>query len=370
MRQDTREGFLYPEIDLIKCINCGCCEEVCPVLHKNNSRTPYLVYAARAKDEKIRFRSSSGGMFLLLARKIIEDGGIVCGAAFDHNDWHVYHRLIDNERDLGELCGSKYVQSDMNDSYIQVAHELANGRKVLFCGTPCQVAGLRNYLNAKKKIDANRLLLVDIVCHAVPSPLAWKKYLEKRVSGTYGAKKDGRGQITGISFRCKNYGWKRYALSLDFADGKRYNSVFNKDPYMRGFLAELYNRTSCHDCRFKNFASGSDITLADYWGVDSRFPDMDDDKGTSLVIVSSHVGREAFNDIADEIDYKESDFQHACNSQGSIMYSTFPHRNRETFFRKIHDGDFDMLVDDLLKPSLLRRLINIAKRVIKGVLFR
>ena len=272
------EGFLFPRVDTLLCVNCSACKKVCPALNPSLSCKPLAVYAMMAKDEALRLSSSSGGVFSLLAKDILLRDGVVFGAAFDHNDWHVYHRAVEKEADLSELFGSKYVQSDIGDCYKLVKDLLKGGRLVMFTGTPCQIAGLVKVLEADKAIITDQLLLVDVVCHAVPSPLAWRKYLEKRVASAYN---DERGQlwdIKRISFRRKDCGWKRFSLSLAFSNDKAYLSCFDQDPFMLGFLAELYNRPSCHNCPCKNLKSGSDITIADYWGIASKLPDMDDVK--------------------------------------------------------------------------------------------
>ena len=200
------EDFLYPRINKTLCVDCGLCQRTCPSLHPYSSREPLDVYAVKAKDDGIRMRSSSGGVFTLLATATIEKQGLVFGAVFDSNDWQVYHWGTDNKSGVARLVGSKYVQSEMRDSYNRVYEAVKKGRYVLFSGTPCQVAGLKHYFGVKPYVDVNKLLLVDIVCHAVPSPLAWRKYLENRVSSIYNGQTRELGKIKRISCRCKNNG--------------------------------------------------------------------------------------------------------------------------------------------------------------------
>ena len=347
MRADD-EGFLYPHIDASKCTGCGICTKACHSLNQGVARKPLAVYAAMAKDDALRLASSSGGVFSSLAKDILSSGGVVFGAAFDHDDWHVCHRAAYNEDGLAELRGSKYVQSDVGESYRHVKDVLKVGRYVLFSGTPCQIAGIRAFLRK----DYEKLLLVDVVCHAAPSPLAWKKYLEKRVASTYNSRVGELEAIRSIASRRKYCGWKRYSMSLGFANDMEYRAIFSDDPFMRGFLAELYNRPSCHNCPSKNLSSGSDITIADYWGVDSKLPEMDDDKGTSLVLVNTDKGAKAFATLAEKITLKESDFNHAMSVNPAIVRPIIPHRNRGRFFRRVIKSDFDLLVDRMLQPSL------------------
>ena len=364
------EGFRYPVVDGGLCVKCGMCAKVCPSLSADVSRLPLAVYAARAKNDGLREQSSSGGVFSLLARSTIDKGGLVFGAAFDHDDRHVFHRSADSETGLAELRGSKYVQSEMGGCFSQVDAALKSDRKVLFSGTPCQIAGLRHYLEMTNGARMDNLLLVDVACHAVPSPAVWRKYLEKRVGCAYGERTGEAGKVRRIFSRCKSSGWKRYSILLCFANGKEYRSVFGEDPYMRGFLAELYNRPSCHNCPSKGLRSGSDLTIADYWGVAGRFPEMDDDKGTSLVLINSEKGREAFGAICDKMEYVESDYAHARETNPAIMRSAVPHRNRARFFKVFDDNDFDCVVDRMLSPSFKERLRSFIGRQLRKVMRR
>lgn len=346
--QVDEEGFFYPHIDTSKCVNCGMCKRVCPSINPVEARRPRSVFAAMAKDDALRLASSSGGVFSLLARDILSRIGVVFGAAFDHNDWHVFHKFVENETDLSELRGSKYVQSDIGDCYRQVKAFLDAGRLVLFSGTPCQIAALNKFLALQKGASFDNLLLVDVVCHAVPSPLAWRRYLEKRM--------DGFGKISRISFRSKNLGWKKFSLSIVFANEKEYLSALNDDPFMRGFLVELCNRPSCHNCPCKNLRSGSDITIADFWGVAARNPEMDDDKGTSLILVNTKKGEDVFSVISSGLKCKSAEFDDAVKGNAAILHPTIPHRNRNRFFSKVRKSDFDSLVDQMLRPPLEIRI--------------
>ena len=189
--QPDEEGFAYPCVDESLCVNCGLCERVCPSLHPKAPREPISVYAAKAKDDVLRMESSSGGLFSLLARQIISDGGIVYGAAIRGTDLSVCHCSAENEEELSWLRGSKYVQSDVGDTYGNVRTQLDAGRKVLFSGTPCQVAALRNFLAR----DYEDLVCVEVICHATPSPLAWRKFLEKRAAASAKGRDSARPEV-------------------------------------------------------------------------------------------------------------------------------------------------------------------------------
>ena len=358
------EGFSHPQIDSAKCVNCGLCAKACPVLVRPAPRKPLAIFAAKANDDELRMRSSSGGVFSLLARAVIAEGGIVFGAGFDHNDWRIIHKSAENEGELDDLRGSKYVQSDMGETYKRVRVELAKNRKVLFSGTPCQVSGLKLFLG--KEYD--NLLLVDVICHAAPSPLAWRKFLEKRLATAYSNGVGGFRDVIRISFRRKNCGWKRFLLSLRFANDNEYLKDLTEDTFLRGFLSELYNRPSCHACMCRELRSGADLTIADYWRVHEKFPQMDDDKGTSLILVNTDKGEKYWRDINAALTVVTSDYDDAVRINPSLLRSSPPHNNRQRFFALLHKRDFDKLVVQLLKRPLWRRVASKIKRICKRII--
>ena len=365
--QPDEEGFAYPHIDESLCVHCGLCERACPSLNPKAPREPLAVYAAKAKDDALRKESSSGGMFSLLARQIISDGGIVYGAAIRNSDLSVYHCSAENEEELSWLRGSKYVQSDVGDTYGSVRTQLDAGRKVLFSGTPCQVAALRNFLAR----DYENLVCVEVICHAAPSPLAWKKFLEKRAAAVAKGRDSARPEAIvdrRISFRRKNCGWKRFSLSLRFENDKEYLLDLQTDTFLRGFLAELYNRPSCHVCSVRELRSGADITLGDYWNVHQHFPEMDDDTGTSVVLVNSENGIAQVNRLLPFCDIVVSDYGDVRRTNPAVYRSSPPHLNRGKFFKCILMGaDFDMMVDRLLKRSIWHRMASFLKRMMRKV---
>lgn len=303
--EEDSEGFYYPQVKLSLCINCGLCENVCPVLHQDKSRTPEIVYAAKNSNLSTRLASSSGGIFALLADTILRQNGVVFGARFD-NEWNVIHDYTDSLDGLSVFLGSKYVQSKIGNTYKLAEQFLKDGRKVLFSGTPCQIVGLKKYL--RKEYD--NLLTVDFVCHGVPSPMIWRDYLNAKIR-PLGV--DGRNMvsqlslkdlpvITGISFRDKRYGWKKYGFSVrvksaskadknlvsqsvEVTDKTLLYEPHKANLYMKGFLKNLYLRPSCYACPTKCGKSGADYTLADFWGASTYVGDFDDDKGLSAVLV-------------------------------------------------------------------------------------
>lgn len=229
------EGFWYPQVNKEKCIDCGLCEKVCPIIHKwqpDDSRKTTAI-AAINLNEEIRLESSSGGIFTLKAEKIIDQGGVVFGAAFSDDFKSVRHICVDNKADLEKLRGSKYVQSKISDTYKHAKEYLDSGRKVLFSGTPCQIGGLYSYL--RKPYE--NLLTQDIICHGVPSPMVWEKYVEK-------CERKAASEMQRVFFRHKKYGWKSYSMAMEFTNHTKYIRTLLEDPYMRLFLSNSCLRPS------------------------------------------------------------------------------------------------------------------------------
>ena len=273
MRED-KEGFLQPRIDADTCIQCHKCEKTCPVISPITIPTDFetKAFAAINKDENVRMRSSSGGMFYALAKWTIEQGGVVFGARFNEN-WEVVHDYTETLEGIEPFMRSKYVQSRIGETFKQAKQFLDQGRQVLFVGTPCQIGGLKSYLH--KEYD--NLLAVDFICHGVPSPKVWKSYLKETTQ---------EDTLLDFNFRDKKGGW------LDFQCVSTFTSITRREKqmenvYFRGFLKDVYQRYSCYKCHFKSVHRLSDMTIADAWGVLFYWPEMHDDKGTSLLVVHS-----------------------------------------------------------------------------------
>lgn len=312
-----REGFLYPKINKDICTNCHLCKEVCPVLIPSKGKLPIKAFAAINNDDKIRDKSSSGGLFYLLAKKVIDERGVVFGARFN-KDWKVIMDYAQTIEGIRPFMGSKYVQANPKNTYSEVKRFLKDGRKVLFTGTGCQISGLRNFLRR----DYENLFLVDVICHGVPSPSLWEKYVSELVTNEnkYLNSRKSLSFIKNISFRDKSYGWKNFrflvSYSVDSVGITNDNSVFSsqyskpfyEDPYFLLFLKNYTLRPSCYHCPAKKGRCGSDITIGDFWGIDNIMPQIDDDKGISACLVNTDKGMELFNALDIRrypVDYKD-----------------------------------------------------------------
>ena len=355
MKED-QEGFWYPEVDVNQCINCGLCEKRCPILNDMKVDNQSQAYACYNKDEIIRKGSSSGGVFTLLASLVIEKGGIVYGATFN-NENMVEHIKVDNINDLNKLRGSKYVQSKIGNTYFEIKDYLNQGRPVYFSGTPCQIDGLLAFLN--KKYD--NLILQDIVCHGVPSPKVWKKYLEQ-----FNIEEDAN-----ISFRDKSTGWDSYSFTID--QKEKFTQLSSQNEYMKVFLKNLCLRPSCYDCQSKSLHRNSDITLADFWGINYIYPKLYDNKGTSLVFINSQKGKELFENIKQSIEYKEVDIKEASKYNPSLYKSVSIPNKRNKYMENIFNNDFNKYSKKYIKTPFLLKLkvmisicLHKAKRIIKG----
>ena len=335
MKADS-EGFLYPDVNIDMCVDCGLCEEVCPMMNKPMTHDIKGVYGAKNKDDSVRFTSSSGGMFTLFAEDILNRGGIVVGAALDENHT-VKHCIVNSIDELPKLRGSKYVQSIIGDTYTKVRESLRAGKTVLFSGTPCQIAGLKKFLIK----PFNNLITIDVVCHGVPSPRVYRKHLAEIAS------KAGE-PITCVRFRDKSNGWKQ-GETLFFTEHSKVGAPKRQEPYMRLFLNNIIIRPSCSDCAFNNKRSLADITIADYWGIDKQFPEFDDDKGVTLVIVNTESGKAIFESIKNKAEVITTDFAKGAEFNLAVAKSLPLHKKRGFFFTNIDNYSIDELVKQCLE---------------------
>lgn len=355
MKEDT-EGFLYPYVETSICINCGLCEKVCPVINQKEERIPLQTFAAKNPDDEVRTQSSSGGIFSQIASHIIQENGIVFGAGFN-DKWEVIHSHTDTESEIHKFRGSKYVQSQIGASYNEAETFLKQGRTVLFTGTPCQIAGLRLFLGK----DYDNLLTMDFICHGVPSPGIFRGYLQEATNGNI-------SNIKRINFRDKSKGWKKFCFLMDYkqSDGTKKTIIqqLDKNPFRKGFLSNLYLRPSCHRCPAKSLKSGSDMTIGDFWGIQNVFPEFDDDKGTSVIIVNTSKGDKLLNNL--NIDKQTSDYDTIKSYNPAICHAPAIPGNRKQFFasqepiiKRIHIYGRKTT----LRKRIIRKLATIIKRL-------
>ncbi|CCY89094.1 4Fe-4S binding domain protein [Mycoplasma sp. CAG:956] len=322
------EGFLYPEVDREKCVNCGMCKKVCPILNKAklNEFKP-KAYLFQNSNEEIRKDSTSGGIFTAIGEFVIKNNGIVYGATFDDN-FAVNHIGVESVDKLSKFRKSKYVQSNQNNCFKEIKQYLDNGKLVCYSGTPCQVGGLRAYLRK----DYENLILVDIMCHSVPSPLVFEKY--KR----YILKKMNANKILNINFRDKSkYGYK-YSMMMVETDNGTYSQGIDTDPYLRAFFSDVSVRTSCYNCHFKTMKRVSDLTIWDCFNINEIDKSFDDDKGTTRVLVQSEKGEKLLENL-DNVRLKELDINIATKKVKEMTNSVNYNSKRKEFFENINDDN-------------------------------
>lgn len=354
---EDQEGFLYPQVDEEACIKCGLCEKVCPILNQADKLPVQEVLAVKNSNDEERMNSSSGGVFLPLAREVIGKGGVVFGAVYDES-WEVHHVFAEKIEDVYPMMGSKYLQSRIENTYKEAESFLKQGREVMFVGSPCQIAGLRSFLRNR---DYSNLLAVDFLCHGVPSPGVWRQYLAETYSGGLSKNKSRRKAAAGkntvllsslnatspigdIKFRDKTEsGWKKYrfvvlkksALKAD-KNSVLSSYVHYENAYMRGFLSDIYLRPSCYACKCKNGVSHSDLTIGDYWAARVIDQDFDDDKGLGLVLVNTPKGKAYFDRL--NMIVRPSTLEKARLCNGGFNEHTTPHPKRAKFFKLIGNG--------------------------------
>lgn len=353
---DDAEGFAYPQVNAENCIDCHLCEKVCPILNPTQEcacKHP-IVLSAKA-DDVVRSQSSSGGIFALLAKHIIQQNGVVFGAVFD-KDFNVVHTCATNEEGILPMMGSKYVQSDTNETFSKVK-ELIKDRKVLYVGTPCQIEGLLSFLRYK---NIENLYTVDFVCHGIPSSKVWRIYLKERET-EFGKKTEN------AFHRDKRHGWKAFSMTLQ-SSSMRYSKILTFDKYLQTFLRNYSLRPSCYHCPFKKIKRLNDITLADFWGIAKIRKGFDDDKGVSLVLIHSEKGQELFDGIKTDIQWNEESIDFVKRINHNMIKSVPKPANRDVFFKNIENYPFSLLYNKYIKQGFFYETKNTLKGILKVIL--
>ena len=288
-------GFQYPYVNVSLCIECGMCRQVCPFLNPKKSLSAKKSYAATNSVDEERIKSSSGGVFINLSKRVIAEHGVVFGAVFDEN-WNVKHVAAQSLYEVSKMMGSKYVQSKMDNCYSQAKSFLNAGKLVLFSGTPCEIAGLKHYL----KKDYDNLICVEVICHGVPAPLSWYKNI-REAKKSINRKDTANYRLDSVSFRDKRKGWRNFGLCYSFAGPDKADSKievfesFHQNRFMQAFLNNWSLRPSCYNCKAKNGHSHADLTIGDFWGIENIRTINDDDKGISCIICRTEKGQTIFN---------------------------------------------------------------------------
>ena len=381
------EGFLFPEIDESKCVDCGLCRSVCSVLsnqyddkidanqsvsisHRSLREQPLQsalptaaplcgaasscipeAYGVKAKDIDLRLASSSGGFFSVIAKYILKDCGVVCGASMTDDCKGVKHIIIEKEDDLFKLRGSKYVQSDIGTIYKELLPILRSGRKVLFTGTPCQIDGFKDFLNK----DFDNLICAEVICHGVPSPKLWNNYIDWQEAKT-------KAQIVKVDFRHKKCGWIVFGNRLENSQRKVLYSTLRDDPYLLMFLRDYCLRQSCYNCHAKNFSPRADFTLGDFWGIQNILPDFFDDKGVSLVLVHNEKAKKIFDILSSDMEFKKVDCMEALKGNICMLESVKRPKERDTFFKDMNTMSFKALSKKYAYVSPKQKLINLLEK--------
>jgi acetyltransferase-like isoleucine patch superfamily enzyme/coenzyme F420-reducing hydrogenase beta subunit len=333
------EGFWYPHVSSELCVNCGLCEETCPELHieelkKDGAKELPIVFAAYHKDPAIRYESSSGGLFSALANQMYEEGGYVGGAVYTE-DFSIEHIVTNKREDLVRIRGTKHAQSDMTGIFQQVNTILNEGGKVLICGAPCQMAGLRLFLGRQYQ----NLITIDFICLGISSPKIHRKRLES-LESEHGAK------VVSVKAKNKDHGWKSIGYKISFANGKVYQRAGARDGFVRGLIDERCNcRPVCYECKYKGFPRVSDISLGDFWGIENVEKTMDDDMGTSVVLLNSQKGIVFFNSTKINIETKEVSLRDVLPGNRALSHPiVLPTINRDEYFKDMDTYPFDVVV--------------------------
>ena len=357
------DGFYRPVVDAGKCVQCKACEMACPwtnaVLNPNEASDSPQTVAAYAKDKLIRMESSSGGIFTVLAEKILDEGGVIVGVA-QISPRKLGHIVVESKADLAKLRGSKYVQAEVGLVYRSVRDLLKQGRVVLFSGTPCQVAALYSVLGKAKYPN---LFTLDIVCHGTPSVKIFEKYtqeLEKSMGSSFES----------VNFRDKSSGWSGYSVLLRFDGGKFIKVHHGQSKYMRLFLSSVCQNSSCDNCHYRKLPRIADVTLGDYWGISKLHPEMNDNKGTSVVLLNTEHGKELFASVVGRVVQCESKLEYAIAGNPCIVHSGKQHPKRAEFFANLDKYPLDELVKIYTPcPSMMKRLFLRIRKMFLDIFF-
>ena len=351
----NQEGFLVPKVNLDKCIKCGACEKKCIYLNPQNSNHDVekeKSFAVFIKDEEQRKKSASGGIFYQIAKWMIEHNGYVCGAIWNEN-WEAEHIITDKIEDISKMLGSKYVESNLNDCYKKISKIIKEGNKVLFSGTPCQVAGVKSVIG-----ENENLYTCSIICEGVPSTKVWKKYVKE-------LEDENKSKLKYVNFKYKGRtGWLHPSSKYDFENNKKIEELaYEEDLYGIGFVKNLFNRNSCFNCQYKASNSKADVIIGDLWGTDYDLLKKSKNKGLSVLVKMNSKFDNILEELKDKIFLKEVSTVDVMRSNFTLMNNANQNKNREKFFKNIDNKNIKENIKELVpynkkKIGLKRMLIN------------
>lgn len=360
-------GFVYPDIDNKKCINCGLCGQVCNYHKKEECINKQETYVAAAMQDRVLEKAASGGVFSVLAENLLKDNSVVFGCAMKKSEKELsaVHIKAENRNELIKLQGSKYFQSDIGMTYSQAKEELDKGKKVLFSGTPCQIAGLKGFLQR----DYDNLITIDLICHGVPSRRMFSDYIKL-------LEKKYKAEISEVVFRDKKKGWSLDGR-ISFADikGKTRNKVFSsrESSFYTFFQKGVIYRENCYTCPYAGGKRAADITIGDYWGINKEHPELlhvnggkfREDKGISCVILHSEKGKDFFERYSEGLQWSQSSFEKAARGNMQLREPTEYDPLRDEILEKYREMGYEA-VEKYFKKIYRSKLIVIkVKRVIK-----
>ena len=356
MQPDAAEGFYYPHVDESKCIDCGKCLSVCKDVRPYQE--PQKIYACWSKDDSLRARSSSGGIFSLLAEQVLKQNGAVCAVGYSDDCKECFHKIIWKSEDLDDLRRAKFVQSKKYDVFHSIKNILQEGTILLFCGAPCEVGGLRQFLGR----EYDNLITCDFICGCVSSPMVYSAYIDF-------LNKKFNANIVSVNFKDKRKGWRGKAIAVEFDNGEEYYNSILDDDYFVSFHSRYNIRPSCFNCKYRDLKRGADITLGDFWAIEKYNEAFDDNKGTSFVLVNTTKGEKALQQLDLNIHLMDIDYEEYCMKYNWCMHRNpyaMPDEDRKTFYKDVVSMPFDeMALKDLDVIKQIRKNKNTELKFIR-----
>ncbi len=352
------EGFLRPRVDENLCVECGLCQKTCPMEAPCLLEGEKKAYALKHKDESARDKCASGGAFIALSDTVLKDGGIVYGVIYDEN-FRAVHARAESAGERDKMCGSKYVQSDPGDTFQQVAEDLKQGKKVLYSGTSCQIDGLQHYLTCKN-VNMQNLMTVGLICHGVPSPKLWQEHITN-------IQTKRKKTVIGYFNRYKIRGWHEHNECITYEDGKKEYYTKLSQNHKDLFYGHYIIRPSCSVCAYATDPSAADITIADFWGIQYVMPEIDDNRGVSLVLTNSEKGETLVQSLQN-VTLWETDRETALSHNHTKPCK--PNPRRESFWKDYHAHGYHYVCAKYVQDSIKGRILYGGKKRLRAILVK